>query len=262
MRYFWILILFLVGGLVRGNAQSYKVVHVSGTVLYSGAPLKIGDALEEEGINALDFVDDNAVASLFNPDKGKIRVSKKGRELVPANANSGATRPEVCKSIMSFGYLKSKAYNYLILGTIYQPVSAEDLPLKNPQKQYFKVRYKYDGKIVERKLKSTEMNEVILSRADILGDDNPALAHSFQIVYEDGFSRKESKFQPVFVNEEELKQELLAAGLIQAEDPFATLEKVKGYLQAYYGSISNVALKNWLAEQLGLQFNEQAGNSN
>lgn len=262
MKYYWGLLLAFWWGFCNLSAQSYKVVHVAGTILYGGNPLKIGDALEEEGINSLEFIDDNSVASLFNPDKGKIRVTKKGRELVPANSNSGATRPEVCKSIMSFGYIKSKTYNYLVLGTIYQQVSVEDLPLKNPQKQYFKVRYKYNGKTVEKKLRSTEMNEVVLSRADILGEDDPALAHSFQIIYEDGFSKKESKFQPVFVDEEALKQELAAAELIQASDPYSTLENVKSYLQTYYGSISNVALKNWLIQHFALQFTEQAGNSN
>jgi hypothetical protein len=238
--------------------QSYKVVHISGTVLYDGTALKIGDALEEQNLNKLDFADDHSVASFFNTEKGKIRVSKKGREIAPANSNSGATRPEVCKSIMSFGFINGKSYQYLVLGTIYQPVSVDDLPLRDSEKQYFSFHYKYKGKNKETRLRSTDANEVIISRQDLLGEDDPQLASNFRIVYNDGASQKISKFNPVFIDEDQLKQELSAAGIINKEEPYVTLEKVKNYLQAYYGSVSLVTLKSWLEAHYGLHFSDQA----
>jgi hypothetical protein len=258
MQFLLVLVLNIAFWLSSAYGQSYKVVHISGTVLYEGTALKIGDALEENNLNKLDFPDEHSVASFFNTEKGKIRVSKKGRELVPANSNSGATRPEVCKSIMAFGLNNGKPYQYLVLGTIYQPVSAEDLPLKDAEKQYFSLRYKYNGKNKETRLRSTEANEVIISRKDLLGEDEPQFASNFRIVYNDGASQKISNFNPVFVVEEELKQELSAAGIINKEEPYVTLENVKNYLQSYYGSVSLATLKSWLETHYALQFSEQA----
>jgi hypothetical protein len=257
MQFLFVLVLNIGLLLSFVYGQNYKVVHISGTVLYEGTALKIGDALEEKSLNKLDFPDDQSVASFFNTEKGKIRVSKKGRELVPANSNSGATRPEVCKSIMAFGLSDGKPYRYLVLGTFHQPVSVDDLPLKDPEKQYFSLRYKYNGKNKENRLRSTDANEVIISSKDLLGEDDPQLASNFRIVYNDGASQKISKFNPVFVIEEELKQELTAAGIINKEEPYVTLENVKNYLESYYGSVSLAALKSWLETHYPLQFSEQ-----
>lgn len=238
-------------------AQIYKVVQINGKILNNGAAIKLGDELDESHASGLVFEHENAVASLFHPDKGKYKLSKTGLESIASNPTASASRPALCQSIRSFGFNNDdEPYNYLVLGTLEQNVSKLDLPLKNKKSQYFAVRYQYEGQTVEHKLESfvnSDLNQVLINKATVFGDRNPDLATDVTIVYYDNKTQKECRFNPVFPNEDEVKLEIEMLVKANEEDTAVMLEKVLQHLRNFYGAPNLENVKIWLVENFDIE---------
>jgi hypothetical protein len=236
-------------------SQNFKVVHVNGVILKGGSPLKLGDEVEANSTSSLEFQDPSAVASLFNPEKGKFKFSKAGLEPVAANVSSGATRPALCQSISAFGVsAEGKPYKYLILGSLSQKVSSTDLPLNNPDKQYFSVAYLHKGQMQERRLESDAGNIVILNKESILGSIPPEEVSEYKIIYHDNGTQKVANFTPVFPDENELKAEVEMFINLYQDNPEVMLEKIIQHLKDFYGSPNLENVKDWLADMYGIEF--------
>lgn len=251
-------IILLVGILcfyLTALSQNFKVVHVNGVILKSGSPLKLGDEVEASSTSNLEFQDAGAIASLFNPEKGKFKFSKSGLEPVAANVSSGATRPALCQSISAFGVsAEGKPYKYLILGSLSQKVSSTDLPLNNPDKQYFSIAYSHKGQMQEKRLESDAGNLVILNKESILGSVPPEEVTEYKIVYNDNGTKKIANFTPVFPDENELKTEIEMFVNLYQDNSEVMLEKIVQHLKDFYGSPNLENVKDWLADIYGLEF--------
>lgn len=234
-------------------ADEYKVIKVSGEILYknSGKEMSTGDVFNSN--TSLKFNSDNSRAAVISKLKGRFVLAppskSKKTNLVPAVNNISSRSGALVNELDLKNHFSG---NYLILNRLELPISESTFP--QDKQHFFFLSYDYNGEKIAKKLPN-EGNKLIFNKNEIFSIDGEKIKPfetEMILLYRDATTKENktiSKFTPVFPDNELLKKEV-AVILNEYEDK--TEEKkfneVKGYLTEFYGKPYDDNLKEWLEQ--------------
>jgi hypothetical protein len=265
---FFILLLF--PGLVR--SQCYTVLSVKGEIILekSGQPVKEMD--EICATDKLVFSTADSKAAVLSPEQGRFVIKlgkKKANELIAfVSSVLVAGNERLSTKFIDFDELElenSQFYknefgdSYFIIRESKIFVDKKYFPMN--ENNYFYIKYIYDGKEIESKLKFNK-DTLFLNRGTFKIEGNIIDAEKIDIVnlyYFDKEKSKEIKLSSLnlsFANEEKLKSELsnYISILKKAEkNDYIIMEQVIYFLNDVYGNVNWYDVSTYLNENFGIK---------
>ncbi|MDX1653345.1 MAG: hypothetical protein R3277_12685 [Brumimicrobium sp.] len=233
--------------------DEYKVIKVTGKILYknSGKAMSTGDVFQAN--TPLKFESDNSRAAVISKLKGRfvlVPPSKSQKtNLVPAVNNISSRSAALINELDLKNHFDGK---YLILHKLELPVSESNFP-QNKEKFFF-LSYLYRNEKIAKKLPS-DGNKLIIDENDLFTIDGKKINpfNTKMTLYYRNEETKENTlittFEPLFPDYENLKKEVkVILDEYSNKDDELKFVEVKGYLNEFYGKTYDENLKNWLTQ--------------
>jgi hypothetical protein len=243
-------------------SQAYKVIKVSGSILYkkNETPLRKGNSFNagEEFL----FKTNNSRAAVIQPGKGRFVLKPDNDNLAYAKANLApaignvSSRAGALVNRMDLeNYFKG---NCVIINKIKLKISNKEFPMDD--NHIFYISYKYKGEIIPKKLEYKE-DTLIIDKKELLTVDgrpipNPDITE-MTINYLDKTQKMKhfviGKFNPVFPDVKELKEEIqmLLDGLA-GKSRKDKIKEITSYINDFYGKPDKENLVVWLKKEFNL----------
>ena len=260
MRLFILIICsFLVSSL---HAQSdYKVIKVSGSILYvrTGSSMAQGDIFPED--EDLDFATPNSRAAVINPEKGRFilssgpqnQVSRAKTNFLPAMSNI-STRGGALNNLTDIQNQFSGQVSILYSASWH--INPYQFPMN--EETFFYIQYLYKGERINKKLPFMG-NNLIFSREDILKvDDNPIekpdTPNAIFYYYGKNGAQYISAFELVFPDLVELAAETSIIIEESVDDSYNRMvNELSGYIYEFYGKPDKQDVMQFMAKDLELK---------
>ncbi len=274
MKKLVLVLTLLVSGVSFG--QTYYVMNVQGKITTSsGEVIARGSKIDASA--QLLFGDASAKAIVLNSQNGRMildgnqgKASRGGElmafvkdALLPMKSNlrlsTRGNKEE--KEIVNFkDYFGTE--QYLIIGDdLEMNVDASKFPLGEGKMMV--AFYNVDGQTIKKKIKS-DGNKLIFDKRKIFTHQeqtyDPALVEDFKLYYfnkETGASSEEANFKPVFVHEDQFKEEMTTLITFLADTQglkSVELERESyHYVLDVYGKISYTIFVDWAKKNAGLK---------
>lgn len=249
-------------------SQCYTVLSVKGEIISekTGQPIKEMD--EICATDKLKFSTKDSKAAVLSPEQGRFVVKFSGK-----NTGNGlvafvssvlfAGKERLSTKIMLFDdeavnlkLLKDEfGNNYYIIkeSRVYSDTSV--FPVND--KKCFSLKYFYEGKDIESKLKF-EKNCIIIGK-DVLEGANPDKIDCVNLYYNDGVkneSRKITSFKLNFIEEQKLKEELSGYTSIlkkAGKEDFFVVEQSQFLINDLYGNVNYYDLAVYIESNFGIK---------
>lgn len=255
-------------------SQCYTVLSVKGEIISekTGQPIKEMD--EICATDKLTFGSKDSKAAVLSSEQGRFVVKlsdkKNGNDLtafVSSILNSGKERlstkyidmDELDKIKLNF-YKEEFGSNYFIIKESRIYIDTAIYPMNN--ENYFYVKYLYDGKELEKKLKY-DKDKLILNK-EVFTDNgstlDPVKVDSVSLYYSDGKRNEKQKlttFKLSLLDEEKLKSELSNYITILRKTEKANymiVEEVSFFINDVYGNVNYYDLATYLDLNFGIKF--------
>lgn len=243
-------------GVEKTTPLEYKVINVQGNILYvqTGSEMKRGDTyLEGTGLS---FKTKDARAAIMNKtagrmvltgnDKGKIRI-------LPAQNNISSRSGALLNLIDLKSHFSGR---YLVLGRTEVEIASPDYIMND--RNFFYLRYDFMDESIPKRLENNG-NKLIIDKSQIFkidGEPIPTFETEMTLYYsKEGNNTKISKFTPVFLDLETLKEELtLMFSIFEFKDEEAKYNEVKAHLNEFYGTPHDDDLKTWLNQEFNTNY--------
>ena len=236
--------------------ENFKVIRVNGTIV---------NEKSNSNLSAGSVFSDNDKLSFGNSSSRAAVINSKGRYILASNSSSNAYAKSFLTPAMSNMSSRSGAIvnqvdlknhfsgNYLIFKTSEVKISKENFPMD--KEHFFFIRYEYKGEPIDKRLKYVN-DTLIINKSELMTVDgmpipNPNITN-MKIYYYETISTPPSKieigaFNPVFVNEDELKSEvsILLEGLPDKTKQ-EKIDEVLSYVNDFYGKPDKENLTDWL----------------
>jgi hypothetical protein len=254
------------------RSQCFTILSVKGEIVLekTGQPIKEMD--EVCSTDKLIFSTKDSKAAVLSPEQGRyvIKLEKKNTNSLIAFVNSviNPGKERLSTKFIDFDelnlinlefYKEEFGQNYFIIkeSRVYIDSSAYKMNAKN----YFYVKYIYEGKEIEKKLKYDKFN-LILDKEIFSNNDikiEPEKVESVTLYYADGKNNKQktlSTFKISFMDEEKLKSELTNyIALLKKADKtnYIIIEEANFFVNDLYGNINYTDLALWLEANFGIK---------
>ncbi|MDX1350738.1 MAG: hypothetical protein R3279_10845 [Putridiphycobacter sp.] len=238
------------------KSSVFKVIKVNGRIIFvkTGEHLNTGDAYVDG--TPLEFSTNRDRAAIVNKVRGRyiLQPNPKGKAIVlPATSN---IEPRGVGSVL-LNRLDLKNYfsdTCVFIGDVDIVVGQEAFPLD--EARFFYVTYDYKGEKIAKKIRHVnqglELSEQYLFEID--GKPIPTFNAEMTLYYMKGdIASKISSFYPLFLNQNDLKQEV--AVLLEELKDLSTdkkLDEVGTYISEFYGKPQKENLNDWLFHNFGL----------
>lgn len=269
-KYFF-LVFFLVWQLKVFASDTYFVIHVKGTVTNqtSGKALKVGDKISSE--DKVTFGASDAAAIIMGP-KGKFTLTPSASSknnsselsafvkasMLPLKSNGHlSTRGEETTGVSDLkGYLGTA--QFAIIGNKHS-INLNPLKYTINDKQLFVYRYVYEGTVISKKIAS-QGNTLLLdktalytNKGNYIDPDKVKTVEIYSMNTSTNKSQKITSFSPVYLNESDLKEQLLVQKKILTEQKRTEEEIYKdllGFIVDVYGKTDEKVFREWAKQNL------------
>jgi hypothetical protein len=246
------------------KSQCYTVLSVKGEIILE----KTGRALQEMdeicADDKLTFKSSDSKAALLSPEQGRFIIK-------PSKKKNNDNFISFVKSVISEGTSKLSSRGvispevefgevYFVVGKYALSIDVKSYPLDDDN--FFYLKYSYEGKDVNKKLKFN-IDTLFIEKENICRvDDKPIDEGNIKIVSlyyyekEKNTSTKVANFELVFANETKLIKELTDyVSLLKSsgKDNDFIIQEVLSYLSDLYGNINADNVRNWLSINIGLK---------
>ncbi|OHX65570.1 hypothetical protein [Flammeovirga pacifica] len=249
-------------------AQDWYVLHVSGNIMNTttNALVKSGDMLGED--LALQFDTENAKAVVIARSKGKMLLdgSKSTRNengefmslvsqvLFPVQSNKMmSTRRVTFGGEMDISYYFNGGSYVFMSDSVVMKVDKFRYPLSENKKMA--VRFNSDGETYNRWIENYgSENNILIDTKAVFEGVNPSHIDMVDVYYLDMSNDKPNpkhigSFDPIFINEDKLKTELISLKTFLSEHQNESDQTVKQELYQYvldiYGKVDEEMFKDW-----------------
>lgn len=250
-----IILSLLVFAFVNTFAQEdFKVIRVNGTIV---------NEKNNSNLSAGSVFTDNDKLSFGNSSSRAAVINSKGRYILSSNSSTNAYAKSFLTPAMSNMSSRSGAIvnqvdlknhfsgNYLVFKTSEVKISKDNFPMD--KNHFFFIRYEYKGENIDKQLKFVN-DTLIINKSELMTVDglpipNPKITNMKIFYYETSTTNRIEigAFNPVFVNEDELKSEvsILLEGLPNKTKE-QKIDEVLSYINDFYGKPDKENLTNWL----------------
>ncbi len=251
---------FLILTFINTQAQEYKTIRVNGTILLekNNTPLQSGTEFEED--DNLVFKSYNSLATVINAQKGRFILKPDNTDLAYAKASYTPAMSNISSRSGSFitaldlkNHLDGK---YVFYEEMFLQINPEIFPMSD--NKYFFLRYMYEGDTINKKLAFSKDTLFIVTSQVFSIDNNPvdySKVNNIELWYmQRDLGNKItliSSFEPVIINNEELKSEL--AIIFEAYSDKSEEEKISeaiSYIHEFYGTSNQENFRSWLHENM------------
>jgi hypothetical protein len=243
-------------------AQSdFKVIKVSGSILYvrTGSSMAQGDVFPED--EDLDFATPNSRAAVINPEKGRFilspgtqnQVSRSKSNFLPAMSNI-STRGGALNSLADIQTQFSGEVSVLYSASWH--INPYQFPMS--EETFFYVQYLYRGERINKKLPFTG-NNLLFSREDILKVDDapiekPDTPNAILYYYGKNGAQYISAFELVFPDLHELAAEARIILEESADNSYNRMvNELSGYIFEFYGKPDKQDVMQFMEKDLGVK---------
>ena len=253
-------------------SQCYTILSVKGEIVSekTGQPIKEMD--EICATDKLTFSTPDSKAAVLSPEQGRyvIKLNQKKKDALTAFVSSVlfAGKERLSTKIIDFDELELEnatfyksefGDSYFIIRESKIFVDSKFFPMN--EHNYFFVKYLFDGKEIEKKLKFN--NEALIINKDIFKYEdfiiNPETVDSIEFYY---FDREKSKkiklntFKLAFADEEKLYAELSNfISILKKADKidYIITQEVFYFLNDVYGNVNGNDVSAWIEEKFGIK---------
>jgi len=236
------------------SQENFKVIRVNGTIVNekSNSNLAAGTVFSDN--DKLSFGNSSSRAAVINSKGRYILASNNSKNayaksyLTPAMSNMSSRSGAIVNQVDLKNHFSG---NYLIFKTSEVKVSKDNFPMDD--NHFFYIRYEYKGENINKQLKNVN-DTLIINKSELMTVDgkpipNPEIKN-MKIFYFDKTTSNSTEigaFNPVFVNEEELKSEvsILLEGL-EKKTKQEKIDEVLSYINDFYGKPDKENLTDWL----------------
>ncbi len=236
------------------SQEKFKVIRVNGTIV---------NEANNENLVTGSVIKDNDKLLFRNLNSRAAVISSKGRYILAAKNTTNAYAKSFLTPAMSNMSSRSGAItsqidlenhfsgNYLIFKISKVKVNKENYPMDD--NHFFFIKYEYKGDDVNKRLKFND-DTLIIDRNDLMTIDGQPIPNpdvkNMKIFYFDKIKKSSTEigaFNPVFVNESELKNEIsiLLEGLSNKTKQ-QKIDEVISYINDFYGKPDKENLTKWL----------------
>jgi len=236
------------------SQESFKVIRVNGTII---------NEKSNSNLSAGSVFSDNDKLSFGNSNSRAAVINSKGRYILAAHNSTNAYAKSFLTPAMSNMSSRSGAIvnkvdlknhfsgNYLIFKTSEVKISKDNFPMD--ENHFFYIRYEYKGEKINKKLKKVN-DTLVINKSELMTVDNKPIPNpeikNMKIFYFDknnSSSIEIGAFNPVFVNEKELKSEvIILLESLEKKSKQEKIDEVLSYINDFYGKPDKENLTNWL----------------
>lgn len=240
--------------------ESFKVIRVNGTIV---------NEKSNSNLSAGSVFTDNDKLTFGNSSSRAAVINSKGRYILASNSSANAYAKSFLTPAMSNMSSRSGAIvnivdlknhfsgNYLIFKTSEVKISKDNFPMD--ENHFFFIRYDYKGESINKQLKFVS-DTLVINKSELMMINgipipNPNVKN-MKIFYFDKIKNIPTEigaFNPVFVNEDELKTEvsILIEG-IPSKTKGQKIDEVLSYINDFYGKPDKENLTEWLESNFKL----------
>ena len=258
MKYILLSLLIFLIGFITTQAQSYKVIHVTGTIEAQStkSDLARGTAFGEK--EKFQYKTTNARAVVINTKKGQRFIlqssvsdaSYHNANLTPSAGNISSRAGGLNNRLDLRNHFDGK---YVILGELRVVINSAAFPMN--KNHFFYINYLYKGESINKQL-SFSGDTLIINKDSLLQVDKKPIRNEditeMKIIYYSKNNGKgtpsviSSTFYPVFPKEKDLLEEVrIVVDAMKGQNEFDITNAVSSYISDVYGKSNRENVKKW-----------------
>ncbi len=242
------------------KAQDYRTIRVNGTIVIerNNIPLQTGTTFEEE--DDLLFKTPNSIATVINSEKGRFVLRPDDTDLAYARANFTPAMSNISSRSGAFmTALDIKNHisgDYVFFDEMFLIINKDVFPMN--EDKFFFLRYNYEGEKVNKML-SFNQDSLFINTSEVFTVDDKKINYELVEEIELWYMERDegnkitmlSSFNPVVINNEELKNELSIIFDVYADRPEEKRrQEAFSFVQEFYGTSNQENFDNWLIKHM------------